>query len=118
VHRFDAQLARDDPAPIDPALASDGIEEIFVMIAAHGGPAGGGKGETLHLHGNDGQGEWLVTLGPDRLHVDRHHAKGDLALRGSVSDLELVLYQRPPLGPVERIGDSTALEAWYRAFQF
>jgi len=119
VHRFDAQLVAGAPAPIDAALAADGIEEIFVMAGAWGPPAGTGNGETLHLHGTDrDDDEWLLTLGPDGLGVERAHAKGDLALRGTVSDLELVLYQRPPLGPVEHLGDDGALAAWRRAFTF
>ena len=120
VHRFDAQTARQQPQPIDPAVAADGIEEIFTMIqtweTAPGGPAG--KGETLHLHGTDRADEWLLTLGADGLGVERRHAKGDLALRGAVSDLELLLYERPTIGEVERLGDTSVLDAWYRVFHF
>jgi len=124
VHRFDAQLAGGKADPIDAALAADGIEEIFTMIAvAEAVPArrdrvGRGEGQTLHLHGTDRSDEWLLTLSPDGVEVDRRHGKGDLALRGAVSDLELVLYRRPPLGEVERFGDGDALEAWYRVFTF
>lgn len=127
VHRFDAQLARDAPQPIDAALAADGIEEIFVMIDAwsqRNDPAGRddvtgrGQGETLHVHGTDRGDEWLLTMSPDGLQVDRQHGRGDLAVRGSVSDLELVLYHRPPIGEVEHLGDDAALAAWYRAFSF
>jgi hypothetical protein len=35
-----------------------------------------------------------------------------------VSDLELLLYGRPTLGPVERFGDDTVLDGWYRTFHF
>lgn len=120
IHRFDAQSARQAVEPIDPALAADGIDEIFMMIDTwEPSPVDGvGTGETLHLHGTDRGDEWLVTLGADGLAVERRHAKGDLALRGAVSDLELLLYQRPPIGPVERLGDESALDAWYRAFVF
>ena len=45
-------------------------------------------------------------------------AQGTLALRGAVSDLELLLYDRPPIGPVERFGQEAVLDAWYRAFHF
>jgi len=55
---------------------------------------------------------------PDGLQVRREHAQGDLALRGAVSDLELLLYDRPPIGPVERFGEQAVLNAWYRAFHF
>ena len=115
VHRFDAQMAIGNPEPIEPALAADGIEEIFVMVDAW--PASGrGNGETLHLHSTEGD-EWLIAMNPDGLDVRREHAKGDMALRGAVSDIELLLYGRPPIGEVERIGDAAALDAWYRVFK-
>ena len=50
--------------------------------------------------------------------VERRHTKADLALRGTSSDLELMLYGRPPTGQVESFGDEAVLEAWTRAFQF
>jgi uncharacterized protein (TIGR03083 family) len=118
IHRFDMQLARGRPEPIEPALAADGIEEIFVMATALPEPTGRGEGETLHLHGTDRGDEWVLTLSPVGLEVDRHHAQADLAVQGHVSDLELLLYQRPTLGDVERLGEDAALEAWYRAFRF
>jgi len=75
----------------------------------------------LHLHGTDGGGrgdEWLIRMEPDGLRVTPEHAKGDLALRGAVSDLELLLYGRPPLAEVDRLGDATVLDAWYQVFTF
>ncbi|MBA3302609.1 MAG: maleylpyruvate isomerase family mycothiol-dependent enzyme [Actinomycetota bacterium] len=117
VHRVDAESARGAPGPIDGALAADGIEEVLMMAmkTPRGSP---GQGETLHLHGTDRGDEWLIGLEPGGLEVTHEHAKGDLALRGAVSDLELVLYQRPPLAEVERLGDATVLDAWYRLFTF
>jgi uncharacterized protein (TIGR03083 family) len=122
VHRFDAQGARGPASPIDGALAIDGIEEIFVMreawVGSGQGDVAAGAGETIHLHATDREAEWLIELTADGLVVRREHAKGDLALRGAVSDLELVLYDRPPLGSIERFGDESVLGAWYQAFHF
>lgn len=124
VHALDAQFARNDPRPIDPAVAADGIEEIFVMTEAwrangqHERAIFEGGGETLHVHGTDDgrSDEWLLTLGADGLGIERTHAKGDLALRGAVSDLELLLYDRPTLGEVERFGDEAVLDVWRTKF--
>jgi uncharacterized protein (TIGR03083 family) len=117
IHRFDAQMAIGKPQPVEPALAADGIEEIFAMCAAAPDRMGQGEGQTLHLHSAEGN-EWLIAMKPDGLEVTREHAKGDLALKGAVSDLELLLYDRPPIGEVERFGDETVLDAWYRVFKF
>jgi uncharacterized protein (TIGR03083 family) len=121
VHRYDAQAARDACRPIEPpALAVDGIDEIFDRLVTRRARTGQAAGQTLHLHGTDDgiDAEWLVTLHPDRIEVARTHAKGDLALRGAVSDLELLLCGRPALGPVERFGDESILDLWCREFRF
>jgi uncharacterized protein (TIGR03083 family) len=118
IHRFDLQLARGQPGPIDEALAVDGIEEIFVMIRARPAPTGYGRGESIRLHDTASGGEWLLTLTDHGLKVDASRAAADLTVRGAGSDLELLLYQRPTRGPVERVGDDAALEAWYQAFTF
>jgi uncharacterized protein (TIGR03083 family) len=117
VHRVDAELARSHQQPVEPGLAEDGIDEIFLMIANRAS-APEGSGETLHLHATDRQAEWLLTFEPDRIDVRREHAKGDAAVRASVSDLEMLLYQRPTLGPVERFGDEAVLARFHRTFQF
>lgn len=123
IHRVDAQLARGAADPIDAPLAADGIEELlFVLASEHGDDRRRGAaaaGQTLHLHGTDHEpAEWLVTLDADGLRVAREHAKGDLALRGAVGDLELLLYQRPPVADVERFGDADVLEAFHDEFTF
>jgi uncharacterized protein (TIGR03083 family) len=118
VHRHDIESSRGTPEVIAPVLAADGIDEIFVMIRAWSdGNGGRGQGETLHLHGSEGD-EWLITLAPDGLQVDHSHAKADAALRGRVADLEMVLYSREPIEPVEQFGDDAVLDAWKVAFTF
>jgi uncharacterized protein (TIGR03083 family) len=117
IHRFDAELARGTQRPIDPTLAVDGIDEVFVMIT-NGGDRPEGAGATLHLHATDVEAEWLVRLDDDRIEMTHEHAKADAAVRGTVSDLELVLYRRPTLGAVDRFGGDDPLDAFYRAFEF
>ena len=126
IHRVDAQLGAGlAPDPVEPALAADGIEEIFVLIAHAGARTGDRRrdgdrrGQTLHLHGTDHDpAEWVLTLAAEGVRVERTHARGDLELRGAVSDLEMLLYQRPPLGPVERLGDEAVLDLFHREFTF
>jgi uncharacterized protein (TIGR03083 family) len=120
VHRVDAELARGTAAPIAADLAADGIEEIFVLMQ-HPDSAEllSPTRHTLHLHGTDFEpSEWLVDFGPEGMTVTREHAKGDLALKGTVSDLEMLLYQRPTVGEVERFGDDAVLAAFHHIFTF
>ena len=122
IHRVDAQLARGAADPVEAELAADGIEEIFLLVDQYGrnrqrGIAG--SGQTLHLHGT-GQhsAEWLITLEPHGVSVRREHAKADLALKGAVSDLEMLLYQRPTVDVVESFGDGAVLDVFYAEFTF
>jgi uncharacterized protein (TIGR03083 family) len=116
IHRYDAESARAATTPLDPAVAGDAIDEIFVMLPAWGNPPDG-SGRTLHLHAREG-GEWTITLAPEGPRVAHEHGPADLTLTGSASDLALVLFQRPTIGAVEQAGDPAALDAWYREFVF
>lgn len=126
MHRVDAQLARGDAAPIEPALAADGIDEVFLIRQHHArfrrDPVRG-TGRSMHLHGTDAPphlppAEWMVALGPDGLRVTHEHGKGDLAIRGAVGDLERLLYQRPAAELVEMFGDATVLDEFHELFTF
>jgi uncharacterized protein (TIGR03083 family) len=110
IHRFDAQLAAGGPQPLDGPLAADGIDELFAMVPYWPwAPRVRGSGETVHLHCTDRDGEWLVRLVPDGLSVAREHAKGDVAARGTASDLFLFLYGRVASEALEVFGDADLL---------
>lgn len=118
IHRYDAQTARDACTPIPAELASDGIDEMLDALVTVRDRTHEAKGETLHLHGTDVHAEWTVTMFADRIEVSRKHAKADFAMRGGVSDIELTLYGRPPIKPVERFGDDAVFGLWRREFSF
>jgi uncharacterized protein (TIGR03083 family) len=112
VHRLDAELAATGTiTAVDPVLGTDAIDEVFdVMVPATAPSPVGGRGETVHLHATDGDGEWVVTLLADTVTVERTHAKADAAVRASTADLVLFIWGREPVGPVERFGDPAAAE--------
>jgi uncharacterized protein (TIGR03083 family) len=113
IHRWDAQLAAGDPEPLDGELAVDGIDELIDNAPFHPSVAAlQGSGETIHAHAIDREGEWLFCLDPSGLIATREHAKGDVALRGTASDLSLVLHGRLPPSAVETFGDTALLERW------
>jgi hypothetical protein len=52
-------------------------------------------------------GEWLVVPQLDgELFVTREHAKGDCAIRGSASDINVALWRRLPQSSLEVIGNA------------
>lgn len=110
LHRVDAELATGAPSPLDPELARDGIDEFLdVVVAVRLREQMTGAGESVHLHCTDGEGEWLVSLTPDGPEVQRVHAKGDVAARGTASDLLLAVRGRIDLSALAIFGDETAL---------
>ncbi|MEZ5151609.1 maleylpyruvate isomerase family mycothiol-dependent enzyme [Rhodococcus zopfii] len=121
LHRVDAELAVGHATPIDTALALDGVDELFEVIVPHRGTGDLHRGgQTIHLHATDpgvgaGAGEWLLTLGADAVTVDHAHAKGDVAVRGSASDLLLLLWNRVDSAGFEVFGDRAILERWRSA---
>jgi uncharacterized protein (TIGR03083 family) len=123
VHRWDGTAAAGRDTPIDGGLAVDGIDEQlanlpFMTRFRPEVASLRGDGETIHLHATDREGEWLVRLGRDGVEWSREHAKGDVAARGSASDLFLFLVGRVEPGRLEVFGDSSLLDRWQRDFSF
>jgi uncharacterized protein (TIGR03083 family) len=111
VHRVDAESAHGDPRRVPAALAADGVSELLeVFLAPHAdGEPVGGRGESLHLHATDTEGEWQLRLLPAGVEVGRGHAQADATASGEASDLLLFLWGRAPAGPLERSGDPALL---------
>ncbi|MGH2747116.1 MAG: maleylpyruvate isomerase family mycothiol-dependent enzyme [Actinomycetota bacterium] len=110
VHRWDAGAAAGRPRPIDSTLAVDGIDEFldfFLPDALEGSAA---PDKSVHIHCTDAPGEWLVSFVDGDARVERVHSKGDAAVRGTASDLLLLLWRRVPAQEVEVIGDTTAVD--------
>lgn len=115
VHRWDAEHAVGSTTPLDPDLASDGIDEYFEvgvprLIERDGVSLPTGS---LHVHCTDVEGEWLVRIVDGEYDLVRAHEKGDAALRGPAAELLLTLWGREAdatqLGVV---GDEAVAAAW------
>ena len=112
VHRWDAEGATGTPAALDPALSSDGVDEVLASFLTRIFRKIPGSGETIHLHQTDGEGEWLLTWDGDGLAVGSGHAKADVAVRGAGEDLLLCVWGRRPWTGLDVIGDGAVLERW------
>ncbi|HEU5083481.1 MAG TPA: maleylpyruvate isomerase family mycothiol-dependent enzyme [Acidimicrobiales bacterium] len=103
IHRWDLQQAAGvDPDPIDPEAAADAIDELLAMTLPWGVDAGRPLPGSVHLHCTDTTGEWVIHADG---RVEAIHAKGDVAVRGTASDLVLALYGRVDLSAVDVFGD-------------
>lgn len=122
VHRWDAEgSTASGPQPLDPHQAVDLLDELFEVIA---GPkfdsqAWDGLPATIHLHATDQpNGEWLIRLGADGFEVTKTHAKGDVAVKGPVSDLALMMVGRMPPARLEIFGEASVIDRWFRTFKY
>jgi len=131
VHRADAELALHREFALEPELAADAISE---WLSAVGSPqavefrpelAGlRGEGQTLHLHSTDpglGEaGEWIVRRTPSGPVWEPGHQKCDVAVRGAVVDLLLVLTRRipPSEAAIAVLGDASLLDHWLEHTRF
>ncbi|MGH1493965.1 MAG: maleylpyruvate isomerase family mycothiol-dependent enzyme [Acidimicrobiales bacterium] len=114
VHRWDAQRAGGEASPIDPEVASDGIDEYTQVGLRFSGarPNRIYPAQSLHLHCTDTTGEWTIvgTDGPE-FTVTREHTKADAAVRGEASALLLWIWGRDG-GAVEVLGDAAVAATW------
>lgn len=104
VHRWDLQDAATNGAadPIAAEVASDSIDEFLAITMPWSINEKKPLRGTVHIHCTDTAGEWFI--GSDG-RVEPIHAKGDVALRGTASDLLLTIYKRLPIDTIEVIGD-------------
>ncbi len=121
MHRWDGQAAVGPAEDIDVDLARDGIDEVFetfVPTRFRFDEASSLVGRTIHLHATDADGEWMIEMHEDRMEVSHGHGKGDVAARGSMSDLLLLLWSRIPPSRVEVFGDAELLATFQAAATF
>ena len=121
VHAWDVQHATGRPDPIDPDLATDGIDQFLAVmlprdIQRH---PDSWTGQSLHLHRTDGDGEWTIRLGPGAsLSADRTHGEGDVTLRGPASSLYLWCLNRLPSTDLDLVGDGAIADRWTTEVSF
>ena len=115
VHRWDAQAATGPAAMIEPAVASDGIDEYLSMMLPRRIIRDGGvlPRSSLHVHCTDTAGEWLVWSEENDVQLRHEHAKGDAALRGPAQALLLSLWgRRHGSSAIDIVGDPVVAEQW------
>lgn len=114
VHRWDAEHCSGATTTIDPALATEGIDEYTEvgLRFSSGRPNRTYPEQSLHLHCTDSDGEWtIVGDGARDFTVTREHAKGDAAVKGTAAALLLWIWGRDG-GEVEIFGDEAVATTW------
>ncbi|MGE2715421.1 maleylpyruvate isomerase family mycothiol-dependent enzyme [Mycolicibacterium litorale] len=120
VHRADAALALGVPFDLPPELAADALSEWIELAAVQAGRRGQPLewGRSLHLHATDeslgGVGEWMITSTDEGIDWSHEHGKGDVAVRGPVTDLLLAVTRRRTLtdSGLEAFGKTAVWDRW------
>lgn len=118
VHRVDAELAAGwQPAKVPAALAADGVDELLTcFITRRGGALRADPGTALAVRCTDDSGEWLVSIGPDRVTTSTGDdakaatATANCQISGSANDLYLALWHRQPITGLSIEGDAGVLD--------
>lgn len=130
IHRIDAELTADVArAPMDPALAADGVDEALRVMFGGCPPWGRTDpepGVTLRVRTTDTGDSWHVTLGsfsgtapdgrtynaePDIIVADEDTGEETAAtVEGIAADLDCWLWGRPTVGALLRTGDESVHE--------
>lgn len=106
VHRVDAQLARGVSSPIDPALATDGVDEILrIMLEGDWSDDANEAMNGQRIEISAGVRSWQVRLDRDAVRVSEGNDAADAAVTGEPSDVLLWLWGREPDERVTRSGD-------------
>lgn len=128
IHRLDAELTAGQRTPLDPALATDGVDEVLKIMYAGCPPWGSispHEGRTVLVESTDTGAAWLVTLARftgTHPKDGKTYDEGDIvvadavpeqraaaAIRGTAADLDSWLWHRPTVGELARNGDADVL---------
>ncbi|GAA4676873.1 maleylpyruvate isomerase family mycothiol-dependent enzyme [Gordonia humi] len=114
VHRWDLQNASEaGPSPIDAALAVDGIAEWFEVfvprVLRRADLPEGAVGTVVGVRPDDADGH-TVRLASDGATTEPH-ARPDVVVRGSASDILLGLWRRIPMRDLTVDGDTPTVDA-------
>jgi uncharacterized protein (TIGR03083 family) len=110
IHRIDAELAAGTATPIDADLATDGVDEILLIMLAGDwseAPDEAATGQRVAIA--TGGRTWLVGLEREAVKVAADEGARDATIEGDPSDVVLWLWGRAPDDRVGSSGDAAAL---------
>ncbi len=118
IHRVDAESPRAVITPFAPEIGADGVDELVMGFASRrGNRLRADPPRTLGFAPADADAAWLVRIGPDGATAARERGEADCTLRGSASDLYLLLWNRRELDGIEVDGDASLPDLWRRSVQ-
>ncbi|MFT5201406.1 MAG: hypothetical protein ACI9C1_000781 [Candidatus Aldehydirespiratoraceae bacterium] len=112
IHRFDAETSRGITSHFAPQFSADMLDELLTGFAPMQTGLAGGAERVLHVHAQDVDEHWYVTIGLHNIETSREGRKADLAATGTAADLNLLLWNRTPDSTVTLTGDTDLMDIW------
>ena len=118
VHAVDAELAAGwPPGGVAPAFAADGVSELLTcFITRPGDDLKADPPRRMRVRCADADGDWLVTIGPDRIVTTspgpvsgEAGTAAEVEVSGDAGDLYLALWNRRPASVLTVRGDADLL---------
>ena len=118
VHRFDAENATGSTTGFDPVFAADGVSELLYgfyedVRRPEGREIPLDEDGTMHVHAQDTDDHWYMTIGRRRLRRADAGQPVDLTVTGTASDLYLALWNRGDDASISATGDQQLLDTWH-----
>ncbi|HVC39044.1 MAG TPA: maleylpyruvate isomerase family mycothiol-dependent enzyme [Candidatus Dormibacteraeota bacterium] len=118
IHRADAEIAAGAvPTPFPAEVAADGVEELLFGFAPRRRRLGLESESRVALLPRDLSRGWLVRFGPSGVQAERVPGDADCVIRGSASEIYLLLWNRLSAETLQIDGDPQALANWRRALK-
>lgn len=117
IHRFDAENARGIPSTFPPEFAADMLDELLSGFAVQQRSRRPTKIEIgseriLHVHADDADQHWYLTISPHTTETAREGAHADLTVVATAADLYLHMWNRTRDSTVTFTGDTDVMDIW------
>jgi uncharacterized protein (TIGR03083 family) len=113
IHRFDAESARGVASRFDPRFASDMLDELLSGFGPRQRDIHTDRERVLHVHAEDTDDHWWLTIGPQGIETSRHGTDADLTVAGTAAALYLSMWNRTPDSTVRLTGDTSVMDVWH-----
>jgi uncharacterized protein (TIGR03083 family) len=114
IHRFDAENARGIPSHFEPEFAADMLDELLSGFAPR--PSSSDveidSDRVLHVHADDVDEHWYLTIGPSGIETLREGRDADLTVTATAAGLYLLLWNRTDTSTVKLAGDADLIDLW------
>lgn len=112
IHRFDVEAARGIPSHFDAAFAADMLDEMLTGFAPDEREIPVARRRAIHVHANDVDEHWYLTIGPDGIETSREGGDAALTATGTAAELYLLFWNRTPDDTVTLVGDTDLMDLW------